>query len=137
MKTAFFLTDCSVDSALVLRRWLESNPDNALHLTVVHPYDIEECAVLNKETFRAAKQQAESRLERWLDMLPQLSKLKAETLFSSPQLAIKMHLLLRSYDYLLMNEQTFTWSADTETFLRQTTTKLCRLTAYDGFNQMA
>lgn len=121
MKTAFFLTDCSVDSALVLRRWREANPDEAIRLTVVHPYDIETGVALSKETYRQARQQAAARLERWLGMTPQpwLGAIKPETLLAPPALAIDMHRLLRSYDYLLIDWQTFGLPADTYTQLTQ------------------
>lgn len=124
MKTAFYSTDCSVDSALALRRWLASNPKEAIRLTVVHPYDIETGSSLNKETCRAAKQLAKARLDHWLEMLTQswAGELKPETLLSPPELALTMHLLFRSYDHLLLDEQIIS-----ETILQQTKATVCRL----------
>ncbi|GAB3786979.1 hypothetical protein GCM10028818_51140 [Spirosoma horti] len=124
MKTAFYSTDCSVDSALALRRWLVMNADEAICLTIVHPYDIAAGTPLGKEACRAARQQAKARLDLWLEMLTQSweGELRPETLLSSPELAITMHLLLRSYDYLLLDEQVIS-----ETILQQTKVKVCRL----------
>ncbi|CAN5497754.1 hypothetical protein BH09BAC4_BH09BAC4_14720 [soil metagenome] len=127
MKTAFYSTDCSVDSALALRSWLATNADGAIHLTVVHAYDIEAGTALTKEAFRAAKQQAKARLDHWLEMLYQswTGEVKPETLLASPELAITMHLLLRSYDILLLDEQIIA-----ETILNQTKTNCCRIRNY-------
>ncbi|WP_338874645.1 hypothetical protein WBJ53_03400 [Spirosoma sp. SC4-14] len=139
MKTACFPTDCSVDSALALRGWLTTHSSEAIRLTVVHTYDIEVSDRLTKESYRIAKQQAQSRLEQWLDMLPQswAGACKPETLFSSPELALKMHLLLRSYDYLLVDDQLASVSADVDALLSRASAKLCRLTDYDFSRQIA
>ncbi|MCK8493900.1 MULTISPECIES: hypothetical protein [Spirosoma] len=106
MKTVFFLTDCSVDSALFVRRWLTDQNEAVIRLTIVHPYDIEAGDALTKETHRVAKQQAVTRLARWLDMIPASTsvELKPETLLASPELAAKIHQHLRAYDYILVDE---------------------------------
>ncbi|GAB2583526.1 hypothetical protein [Spirosoma areae] len=127
MKTAFFPTDCSVDSALALQRWLVATPLKAIQVTVVHPYVIEAGITLNKESYRVAKQQAIVRLEHWLALLPPSwpGELKTETLLASPELAVTIYLLLRPYNYLLVDDQPFGLPATT--ILNQTTAKLCRL----------
>lgn len=128
MKTAFYATDCSVDSALALRRWQTANPNESLRLTILHSYDLDDSLALNRETYRAAKQQAKARLDQWLEMLTQswAGELNPETLLASPELAITMHLLLRSYDFLLLDEQVIS-----ETILHQTKVKVCRLTDHE------
>ncbi|GAB4044114.1 hypothetical protein [Spirosoma jeollabukense] len=134
MKTAFYSTDCSVDSALALRSWLTTTPEKAIHLTVVHAYDIEAGTSLNKEACRAAKQQAKARLNHWLEMLNQswVGEVKPETLLASRELAITMHLLLRSYDILLLDEQVVS-----ETVLNQTKATRCRIGHYEMSGQTA
>ncbi len=129
MKTALFITDGSVDSALSLRRWLSTNPEAAIRLTVVHPYDIELGTTLTKNTCRVAKQQSVDRLEHWLNMLPQPwpGELKTKTLLASSELAVTIHLLLRPYTYLLVDDQTFGSPMNLDSLLNKTTTELCRL----------
>lgn len=112
MKTACFITNCSVDSALTLRRWVDTHSDETIRITVVHPYGVDAGITLNKETCRTAKQQATARLDHWLAMLPTLRNAKPETLFSSPELALKMYLLLRYYDYVLVDDQLADLPAD-------------------------
>jgi hypothetical protein len=126
MKTAFYSTDCSIDSALVLRQWMATHADEPIQLTVVHPYDVEAGTSLNKEVCRTAKQEAKSRLDKWLDLLPQSSpnQVKSETLLASPELAVKLHMLLRRYDYLLVDEQIQELSSETMAMLCQTNTQL-------------
>jgi len=104
------------------------NADEAICLTIVHPYDIAAGAPLNKDACRAARQQAKARLDHWLEMLTQSweGELRPETLLSPPELAITMHLLLRSYDYLLLDEQVIS-----ETILQQTKVKVCRLSDHE------
>lgn len=128
MKTALYITDCSVDAALALRWWMTTDAEEAIHLTVVHSYNIEVGTSLNKEVCRAAKQLATARINNWLKMFNQawVSEVKSETLLASPELAITLHVLLRSYDYLLLDEQDIS-----ETTLRQTKAKVCRLTNHE------
>ncbi|MFD2938264.1 hypothetical protein [Spirosoma flavum] len=129
MKTALFLTDGSVDSALSLRRWLSIDPKAAIRLTVVHPYDIELGTTLTKITCRAAKQQAVDRLENWLDLLPQLwsGEFKTETLLATPELAATIHLLLRPYTYLLVDDQAFGLPVNSDALINTSSAKICRL----------
>lgn len=139
MKTACFSTDCSVDSALALQRWLTTHANEALRLTIVHAYGIEADNGLTKESYRTAKEQAKARLERWLEMIPQswAVTFAPETLFSSPELALKMHLLLRSYDYLLVDDQTGGLSSDLLALLSQSSAKLRRLANHEFSRQIA
>ncbi len=132
MKTALFLTDGSVDSALSLRCWLATNPELSIRLTVVHPYDIELGTTLTKNTYQIAKQQAINRLEHWLNMLPQpwAVELKTEILLASPELAVTIHLLLRPYTYLLVDDQAFVLPANPGELLQKSTAILCRLGDY-------
>lgn len=100
MQTALFLTDCSVDAALALRRWQSENGHIPLRITVVHPFDLESGCRLTKETSRAIRQEARDRLRNWLAMVEQ--PLPAEILLGSADLVLTLHLRLRQYDYLLL-----------------------------------
>ncbi len=132
MKTAFFLTDGSVNSALSLRCWLAANSETAVRLTVVHPYDIELGTILTKNTYQMAKRKAIDRLENWLNLLPQSwpGELKTETLLASPELAVTIHLLLRPYTYLLVDDQAFGLPVNPDELLNKSTAELCWLGDY-------
>ncbi|GAB3511549.1 hypothetical protein GCM10027341_51180 [Spirosoma knui] len=95
-------------------------------LTIVYPYDVEAGTSLNKETCRTIKQEAKSRLDQWLDLIPQTAtdQLKPETLLASPNLAVKLHALLRRYDYLLVDAQVQELSDETLAMLSQTNAQL-------------
>jgi len=105
MKTAFFLTDCSIDSALTLRNWMKQYEGDAIRLTVVHSYELANGSLLTKETHQIAKQQAQTRLQHWVEILPpsQPGILLTETLFGDASLAFAIHLHLRRYNYVLLD----------------------------------
>lgn len=113
MLTALFITDCSVDSALSLRTWLSEQSHQPLRLTVVHPYDIPAGESLHKSVCQPAKAEALTRLANWKHMLgdPESLHLTTETLFSTPEVSLTIHLMIRSYDYLLVDN----WSPVTDT----------------------
>ncbi|GAB3543886.1 hypothetical protein GCM10027577_13490 [Spirosoma fluminis] len=95
-------------------------------LTIVYPYDVKAGTSLTKETCRTIKQEAKSRLDQWLDLIPQTAsdQIKPETLLASPKLAVKLHMLLRRYDYLLVDAQVQELSDETRTMLSQTNAQL-------------
>lgn len=107
MKKALLLTNCSTDSALSLNRWLKNQPDKLIDLTVVHAYTIPQEAgrPLKAVPYRVAKQEATTRLSRWIDFLPcpWPGQLRSETLPGSEHLVLSMYLLLRRYDYLFLS----------------------------------
>ncbi|QMW00877.1 hypothetical protein [Spirosoma foliorum] len=131
MKKALLLTDCSVDLALTVNRWAANQVD-AIDLTVVYAFALSQTdnQPLTAATHRAAKQEANANLGQWLNYLttPWSGKIQTETLLGDPGLVIRIHLLLRQYDYLLIDlEQQEVASA----FLacqNYTTTELHRLT---------
>lgn len=107
MKTALFITDCSVDAALALRNRIGNAGAHTLALTVVHPYEIDASQPLTKTITKEARQQAQERLRRWANLFASLDlpgnmslTVKTELLFASPELAATIHQALRSYDYL-------------------------------------
>jgi hypothetical protein len=104
MKTAFYLTDCSEDSAQRLRRWLADRADASIRLTVVYPYDIEEGQSLTQTTLRPAKEEARTALKNWSSALQWNGNLQPETVLASPELALSIYLLLRSYSYWLVDD---------------------------------
>ncbi|WP_052731279.1 hypothetical protein [Spirosoma radiotolerans] len=120
MKTALFLTDCSIDSALTLRNWMSQYKGEAIQLTVVHPYALANGSLLTKETHRTAKQQAQTRLQHWSEMLPSShpGMLLTETLFGDASLVFTIHLQLRRYTYVLLD---FWQEALTEIYTAQAT----------------
>ncbi len=115
MLTALFITDCSVDSALALRNWLSEQSHQPLSLTVVHPYDIPPGESLHKSVCQPAKADALSRIANWTAMLgnPENTRLTTEILFSTPEIALTIHLMIRGYDYLMVDN----WSPVSHTAL--------------------
>lgn len=105
MLTALFITDCSVDSALSLRAWLSQQSRHPICLTVVHPYDIPAGESLHKSVCQPAKADALARLANWTAILGNLENthLTTETLFSNPEVALTIHLMIRNYNYLLVD----------------------------------
>lgn len=108
MKKALFLTDGSVDTALSLSRWLEVQTDPIV-LTVVHAFSINQ--PLKAAVYRDARQAASTELNQWLNFLPSFRSVPAgtvqilpEILLGEPGLVLTIHLLLRHYDYLLLDE---------------------------------
>jgi len=138
MKKALFVTNCSVDSALALRNWAVENKQESIALTVVHPYDLESWE-LNKQAIKEAKQRAQYQLGSWLELLARLDgpdgwpgTLQTETLMASPRLAATIHLLLRTYDYVVVEDpwnQTPLVSAE---LLRRSGAQLCPLAESAG-----
>lgn len=106
MKTALFVTDCSIDSALSLRNWLSAHARQPLRLTVVYPYDIPGGQSLSRDTLKPARTEALTQLKSWSGLLDTIGTdwLTTETLLASPELAISIHLLIRGYDYWLVDD---------------------------------
>ncbi|MVM31724.1 hypothetical protein GO755_16875 [Spirosoma sp. HMF4905] len=106
MKKALLLTDGSIDLALAVNRWVANQPD-AIDLTVVYafalPFDSNQ--PLKAAAHRAAKQEANANLQQWLNYVsaPWPGKIQTETILGGPELVMRIHLLLRHYDYLLAN----------------------------------
>lgn len=142
MKKALLLSNGSVDLALALNRWTASQPE-PIDLTVVHAYTLT-CAAglpLKADVYRQAKQQATRQLAQWLDFLPWSSeftapadrpgKLHAEILLGDPELVLTIHLLVRRYDYLLVDAGQ---KAALSAFMKcqsQIITKLCFLSSVE------
>lgn len=125
MKTALFVTDCSIDAALSLRHWLAARNSQPVRLTVVYPYDITRGQTLSRDTLKPAKAGAVAQLDNWsalLDALP-AGHLTTETLLASPELALSIHLLLRGYDYWLVNDEEQITSPAVAAILNQCTTR--------------
>ena len=106
MKKALLLTDCSVDLALSVNRWLQ-NQSAPIDLTVVYAFALsaDSAQPLKAAAHRAAKQEANKYLQQWLNCLPTPwpGKLQTEPLLGEPELVMRIHLLLRQYDYLLVD----------------------------------
>ena len=106
MKKALLVTDGSVDQALSLSHWLETQSD-PIDLTVVYGYTIAQPAnqSLRAAVYREAKQEATESLNHWLSFLPASApvQLHTELLLGDPELVLAIYLLLRRYDYLLID----------------------------------
>lgn len=129
MQTALFLTDCSVDSALSLRKWLAQQTHPSLRLMVVHPYEIVSNDPLHKSTCKPAKAEALARLDNWTAMLGDVDckQITTETLFASPNVALMIHLLIRGYDYWVVEDWTIADSPSVAALLEQSQTKVWSL----------
>ncbi|MBO0951808.1 hypothetical protein [Fibrella forsythiae] len=129
MQTALFVTDCSVDSALALRNRLTATHP-PIRLTVVHPYDIESGQPLNKTVLTVARGAAIARLKAWKAVLgdEQGHNLKTEILFASPELALRIHMLIRRYDAVISDGQWLVNPHELANLLAQTGTQLHYLT---------
>ncbi|MCX6217212.1 hypothetical protein [Spirosoma sp.] len=121
MKTALFIVDCSVDSALSVRNWLSAHSHQPVRLTVVLPYDIDEGQSLEKSTLQSAKSEASTRLKNWCALLGDTNpgSVVTETLLANPELAISMHLLIRRYDYWLVEDWSLVANATLSAILNQ------------------
>ncbi|MEZ0609224.1 hypothetical protein ACAW74_11945 [Fibrella sp. WM1] len=99
MNSFLYVTDGSVDDALLLRNWLDNQPQPLLRLTVVLPYDLTPDQPLHKDGLRPAKAAADVRLQQWVTMLGdvKLGNLTTETLLANSAHAITLHLLIRPY----------------------------------------
>ncbi|MEZ0487340.1 hypothetical protein [Fibrella aquatica] len=130
MQTALYVTDCSIDSALALRNRLATFTHNSVCITVVHPYDIEPGQPLNKVILKEARQAAITRLNNWKAILGEVKPggLKTEILFASPELALRIHLLIRRYDAIFSDGQWLVTPHDLADLLAQTGTQLHYLT---------
>ncbi len=126
MQTALFLTDCSVDSALSLRGWLAGHTHQSVRLTVVHPYEMAGDKPLHKSVCKPAKTEALARLDNWMAMLGEADTtcLTTEALFASPNVALMIHLLIRGYDYWVVEDWTLADSPSVAPLLEQTSTKV-------------
>lgn len=106
MKKALLLTDCSVDLALAVNQWVTNQPDS-IDLTVVYAFSLssDENQPLKAAAHRTAKQEASENLRQWLNCLPTPwpGKIQTETLLGEPELVMRIHLLLRQYNYLLID----------------------------------
>jgi hypothetical protein len=106
MKKALLLTDCSVDLALSVNRWMQTQSDS-IDLTVVYAFGLSSNPgqPLKAAAHRSAKQEANENLTQWLSCLPMPwpGKIQTETLLGEPELVMRIHLLLRQYDYLLID----------------------------------
>lgn len=116
MKKALLMTDGSVDMAMSLNQWLNTQPE-PIDLTVVYTFTLNQTAgqPLKAAVYREARETATEDLNRWLNFLPQpcsdqsrpgqssLSQLHTEILLGGPELVLALHLLLRRYDYLLID----------------------------------
>ncbi|MDB5241132.1 MAG: hypothetical protein JWP57_1757 [Spirosoma sp.] len=107
MKTALFVTECSIDSAFTLRNWLANTAHESIRLTIVLPYEILPGEPLHKSACNPAKAEAQARLDHWSAILGdnQITVITTETLFGSAKQALHLHLLIRSYDYWLVDER--------------------------------
>jgi len=130
MKTALYITDCSIDSALALRNRLAMSPNVPFRLTIVHPYDLEPDQPLNKVVLKEARQAAATRLTNWKTALgdTHATSLKTELLFASPELALRIHLLIRQYDAVIIDEQWILAPQELASLLAQTGSQLHYLT---------
>ncbi|GAB3946007.1 hypothetical protein GCM10028805_16030 [Spirosoma harenae] len=114
MKKALLLTDGSIDMALSLRQWLETSAE-PIDLTVVYALSTTQLTSqpLKAAPYYEAKKVANERLNRWLTFLPQNDRLHpdpsqkhqlhTEILLGEPELVLTIHLLIRRYDYLLVD----------------------------------
>ncbi|RYF65962.1 MAG: hypothetical protein EOO39_23905 [Cytophagaceae bacterium] len=130
MQTALFVTDCSIDSALALRNRLTSSTHPPIRLTVVHPYDIAVDQPLNKAVLKVAREAAIARLNTWKTILGDTHghQLKTEILFASPELALRIHMLIRRYDAVFTDDQWLVTPHELADLLAQTGTQLHYLT---------
>lgn len=130
MQTALFITDCSIDSALALRHRLASFAPNAIRITVVHPYDLAPDQPLNKVILNEARRAAIARLTNWKAVLDnmQTNAVKTEILFASPELALRIHMLIRRYDAIFTDGQWLVTPHELADLLAQTGTQLHYLT---------
>lgn len=140
MKKALLVTNGSVDMALSLNQWLEAQSEPA-DLTVVYAFPLPPATgqPLNAATYRQSRQTAAEELKRWLDFLPEsrknssgsgldrLGKLHTELLPGAPELVLSIHLLLRRYDYLLIDFEQTELVSTFRSFQRQIGTQLCFL----------
>lgn len=101
MKTALFITDCSADSARRLRQWLATHADSTIRLTIVLPYDIAPGLPLTRNTFNPVKEAAQQQLKSWSLALE--GTIFSETVLATPDLALTIYLMLRTYTYWLAN----------------------------------
>ncbi|MGF7217321.1 hypothetical protein GGR92_003494 [Spirosoma lacussanchae] len=135
MKKALFVTNCSVDSALALCNWAVENDPESIALTVVHPYDLESWE-LNKQAIKEAKQRAQDQLGSWLKLLDGTDgwpgTLQTETLMASPRLAATIHLLLRTYDYVVVEDPWHQTPLVSAELLRRSGAQLCPLAESAG-----
>ncbi|WP_420148610.1 hypothetical protein [Spirosoma sp.] len=106
MKKSLLFTDGSVDTALSLNRWLEQQTE-AIDLTIVYAFSLPQASgqPLKAATYHQAKQEASERLTYWLNFIPTSgpNHFKTEILPGDPKLVLSIYLLLRRYDYLIID----------------------------------
>lgn len=106
MKKALILTDCSVDQAIALTNWLRNQPE-PIDLTIVCAYALtpEPGHTMKATDHRAAKDKARQKLHNWLNFLPNADSVmyRINALSGNSKLVLQTYLLLRQYDYLLVN----------------------------------
>lgn len=107
IKKALLVTDGSIDLALSLNRWIETQSE-PIDLTVVSAYSLNQLTgqPLKAAAYREARQQASEELAGWTAFLPEFSpeqpvQLRTELLLGETEQVLTLHLLLRRYDYLL------------------------------------
>ncbi|WP_080059480.1 hypothetical protein [Spirosoma aerolatum] len=127
MKKTLLLTDGSVDMALSFNRWQETQSE-PIDLTVVYAFDFNKDAdqPLKASLFREAKQTANEQLNYWVEFLSKarLGAFRTEILLGEPELVLTIHLLLRRYDYLLIDLSQKDALATYRTCQRQINTQL-------------
>jgi hypothetical protein len=128
MKNALLVTDGSIDLALSLNRWLETQPEH-IDLTVVYAYSLNQPTgqSLKAATYREAKQIATKELANWTTFLPKSSQFRTELLLGESKQVLTIHLLLRRYDYLLTDNYQLDILSTFNSCQRQIDTQLCLL----------
>lgn len=106
MKKALILTDCSIDQGIALTNWLKNQPE-PIDLTIVYAYALapELSQALKAADHRMAKEEARQILHNWLHFLPNTNSgtYRTDTLLGNPELVLQIYLLLRQYDYMLVD----------------------------------
>lgn len=106
MKKALILTDCSVDQGIALTNYLKKQPE-PIDLTIVYAYALtpESEQTLKAADHRIAKAEARQILHTWLNFLPNtgVGTYRTDTLLGNPELVLQIYLLLRQYDYMLVD----------------------------------
>ncbi|WP_020604286.1 hypothetical protein [Spirosoma spitsbergense] len=137
MKTALYVTDGSVDSALLLRAWLTRQPTNFCRITVVLPYSISPDEPLHKDVLRPVKEKALTLLQNWQSMLgdSQIWPMALEPFFATPEHALTIYLLLRHYDYWLTDNNPSPCGTELITHTSTQRTHLAAVSTYaDGYS---
>ncbi|GAA4417001.1 hypothetical protein GCM10023187_49050 [Nibrella viscosa] len=126
MKTVLYPTDCSTESARALKEWLSRQIGEPVKLTIVQPYDVTPGAPPVKASFKDAKQQADQRLNQWVQAAGVIGKaiIDQRSILGGAEVLVKSFLSLYTYDLLLIDENSFGLTNGVTTFLNQTLTTL-------------